>query len=904
VSNKDHRPQPGQVLIRSKLERPPVPDRMVARPRLLELLSGRAGHRVTLISAPAGYGKTSLALQCLDAWAGKVAWLSLDETDRDPERFARYLIEALCGLSDDGFRRSRALLEARTAPPWPYFSEVLVADLEGLSEPAVLALEDYHLIDTLQIHELMELMVERLPPALRIGVITRVDPPWPLMRWRAQGWLAEVRARDLRFSVEETGEFFATSTNLSLEGETVALLQQRTEGWIAVLRLAQLSLSESDDPDRDGRELSGSDRHIADYLMDEVLAHQSADVLELLAASALLRRFTVPLVDHLLAGRKRASDVRQILSDIERHNLFLVSLDDRRQWYRWHHLFRDLLLDHLQHLVSPEFRRRVDREAGAWFARHGLVEEALRHWIAAGELDAAAELVGTHLHPVIAEDLSCRVLSQWLEMFPPTAIARSLPLLAAEGYRRIVRWDLPGLEELSRQAEALETEPPSARDRAAVASSSADIEAQRSFRLYWQGDIEGSLECARRALGSAPPVGTRPWGLGMIYRSLSLALKGSYREAMQLLDDAVGALGPENPSVAELILAQMGLSIYDHDLKTCRDRCRLMLELNDRVPLPVFWTSYAHYFLGVVAYEQNLLDEAEACFRCLEDLRYVVPSRVYQDALIGLSLVARARGDEQALGDFCRAARAYSHEVGDPTSLRIISSFELRLAVLRDLPLPDSLEAPPADDHTSAWLEVPTVTWAMRLIADPVRRVRESALDFVDDALARMQRHHNRRLVVVLSILRALALDVRGQREAALESLAETVRLAKARGLVRSFVDCGPQMRELLDELAKRPGSSEYTATLCAAFDRGEPRRGPRVSDAFGPSEDLTFRELETLELLAWRMTNKEIADRLSVSSAAVKKRLESIYAKLEVNDRRAAVAEAAARGLIDPPAR
>jgi LuxR family maltose regulon positive regulatory protein len=318
----------------------------------------------------------------------------------------------------------------------------------------------------------------------------------------------------------------------------------------------------------------------------------------------------------------------------------------------------------------------------------------------------------------------------------------------------------------------------------------------------------------------------------------------------------------------------------------------------------VFWTSYAHYFLGVVAYEQNRLDEAEACFRRLGDLRYIVPSRAYEDALIGLSLVAWARADEQASGAFCRAARAYSHEVGDPTSLRIISSFELRLAVLRDLPLPDGLEPPPADDHTSAWLEVPTVTWAMRLIADPVRRVRESALDFVDDALARMQRHHNRRLVVVLSILRALALDVRGQREAALESLAETVRLAKARGLVRSFVDCGPQMRELLGELAKRPGSSGYVTTLCAAFDRGEPRRGPRVSDAFGPSEILTFRELETLELLAWRMTNKEIADRLSITSAAIKKRLESIYAKLDVHDRRAAVAEAAARGLIDPPAR
>jgi len=445
-------------LIRSKLERPPLPERLVARPRLAERLDEKAGARLTLIVAPAGYGKTTAALQWLEIFGGDVAWISLDEADRDPGRFARYLVAALGEVSGAGFEKSRALLEARTPPPWTFFCEALVAELGELSDDTVLVLEDYHLIDAPEVHDLVELMVERSPTKLHIAVMTRVDPPWPLLRWRTRGWLSELRARDLRFSVEETAEFFAGGAGLTLSPATVEHLQQRTEGWIAGLRLAQLSLSESPDPDRDGRELSGADRQIADYLIDEVLAAQPPEVLEFLAASALMERFSAPLMSHLLADQMGAEDVQRVFSHLESNNLFLVALDTRRQWYRWHHLFRDLLLDHLRPLDSPEFRRHVNRGAGAWFAREGLVEEALRHWIPAGELDAAADLVGTHLHAFLAEDMSCRRLKEWLSMFPPGAMHGRLPLLVAEGHCCMIRWNFPGLEAALREIEGMGTD--------------------------------------------------------------------------------------------------------------------------------------------------------------------------------------------------------------------------------------------------------------------------------------------------------------------------------------------------------------------------------------------------------------------------------------------------------------
>ena len=887
------------MLIRSKLERPPLPGGLVPRPRLLDRLRAAPAAHMTLIVAPAGYGKTTAALQWLENVGGDAAWISLDRADRNPQRFARYLVAALGGVSGAGFEACRALLDARTPPPWSYVCDTLVAELDSLSEQTFLALEDYHEIDSPDIHHLVELMVERSPQALHIAVMTRVDPPWPLTRWRAQGWLAELRAGDLRFSVEETAQFFASVAGLTLSPTTVESLQRRTEGWIAGLRLAQLSLSESPDPDRDGRELSGTDRQIADYLIDEVLAAQPPEVFEFLAVSALMERFSAPLMAHLLAGRADAAEMRRYLSALETNNLFLVALDTRRDWYRWHHLFRDLLVDHLGHLVSSDFRGRLRREAGAWFAREGLVEEALRQWIPAGELDAAAALVGTHLHAVISEDMSCRRLAEWLSMFPPGAMHGRLPLLVAEGHCCMIRWNFPGLEAVLREIEGMGTDGSRKGSGGGAPFLQADIDALWAQLLYWKGDVGGSLERSQRALASNPEVASRPWSLACVYRLGGLVLSGRLHEGVRKNEEAIAAVGPGSPSAAELLQAQGFAHLYALDLGSCRARALQMLDLDERVSVANSRLGHAPYLLGLVAYEQNLLDEAETCFRRVEDLRYRVISAISRDALIGRALIALARNNQQAVDTYCRDARAFATEIGDANSLGVLRSFEVRVALLRGLPPPEGIGPPVAADHQAFWLEVPTVTWAMHLIKHPAAPVRASALDFVDNALVRMEQHHNRRVAVPLSILRALALHDRGDREAALDALADVVAMAAPRGLIRSFLDCGPRVKDLLDELARRPDPDAYVQTLRAAFVSAQ-----QSSTALGPNGVLTFRELETLELLAWRMTNKEIASRLSVSSAAVKKRLDSIYAKLGVHDRRAAVAEAVSRRLIQPPAR
>ena len=886
-----------ELLIQWKLERPSLPDRLVARPQLIEKLDENNSLRATLIAAPAGYGKTTLALQWLCSVDAATTWITLEPADRDPLHLLGAIVVGLCRHSDADLQRSMALLAAPAAPPWQHVVGVLLAELADNRKPTVLVLDDYHSVDDYQAHEIVEQLVEKAPPTLRLVVLTRVDPPWPLARWRTRGWLSELRARDLCFTLEETFEFFENVWGLALNPASVRIVQQRTEGWIAGLRLAHLSLSEANDPDRRAVELSGADSQIADYLVQEALQHQPAEIIEFLATSALLDRFSAPLLTHILAGAMDPRKIRRILSDFEQKNLFLVSLDRRREWFRWHHLFRDLLRMHLDERVPAALQSRVRRDAAAWFAKERLIDEALKLYIAAGDLDAAAELVGENLHAAIDKDLSRRLLSRWLDLFPDRARHETLPLLVARGYMQSHRFDHVGLAKTLRQAEKLQADPSRKHSPKVDSLLRADIEGLWSNLLFWQGDIRKSLDRSVRGLQHAPAIGSPPWVLCSVYRPGALALCGQLDEAMRCLEQALAEAGPGSPHAAELLVVAAVLRLYALDLDTCRTIALQVLELNESVPVSAFWQGYAHHLIGMVAYEQNRLDEAEASFQAVEDLRYVVATRLYQDALLGSALVAMARNDTETAESYCCTARNYAVEIGDSQSLYIGRAFELRSGILPGNISPGLDKPPCGDDHQSFWLDSPTLNWAKHLSEHPDSKERTKALAYIDDAIARMKKYHNERQVFALTVLRCVVLDEQGEHETALEALAGLVRKGAERGMLRSFVDCGPRLKQLLDALSKRMPDDEYIESLRAAFGN----TGTAHRTATDPAQPLTHRELETLKLLAWRMTNKEIAARLSVSPAAIKKRLENIYNKLDAHDRRTAVRKAVEQGLVSP---
>ena len=525
-------------ILPTKLNRPPVDSNWVLRPRLISRLDKGREKRVTLISAPAGYGKTTLAAQWINHIPGHSAWLSLDKKESDPDRFLRYVIASIRTVVLKFGANTEPLLLSPILPPPDYLADAMVSDLASLKKPLVIALDDYHTIDSDAVQTIISRMVQHLPENIHVVICTRMDPPWSLGLWRARLWLTELRAADLCFSKEEAQFFFGRDVGKPFVTEVIDRLQSRTEGWVAGLQLAYLSLADAENPEQFARSFSSNDRQIFDFLMDEVLSRQPAEIINFLYASAMVERFCAPLCDFILEGSFGKVDSGKLIAKLDRENLFLVALDSERCWYRYHHLFQGLLIQHLKDNLSPKLKIRIHQLAGEWFAGQGLIEEALSHLIAAGDIDAAAELVGENLNIAVDNDLSRRTIGRWLDIFPKSAEKQRPALLVAHAYCKLFRWDLVGMIQSLNDAEALLRNPctiPVSKFRKLL----GDIDALRGYLLFWQGDAEGSLQHALRAQSVVPKDHHYTRSLAVCYTATSWAVLGRRDEALCLLEDAI-----------------------------------------------------------------------------------------------------------------------------------------------------------------------------------------------------------------------------------------------------------------------------------------------------------------------------------------------------------------------------
>ena len=379
-------------ILATKLYIPPVRPELVSRPRLIERLNAGLHRKLTLISAPAGFGKTTLVTEWLNSAERPFTWLSLDENDNDPARFLTYLVAALQKTDPVIGQAAQAMMQAPQPPPPESLLTTLINDIAATPHPFALVLDDYHLIHTLPIHQQLAFLLEHQPPRMHLVIASREDPPLPLSRLRARGHTVEIRQDDLRFTVEETADFLHRAMRLDLSSADVNALRQRTEGWIAGLQLVALSLRGSDDVHRSVQSFTGSHRYVLDYLIEEVFRCQPADVQDFLLKTSILGRFTAPLCN-TVAER---DDSRELLLALEQANLFIVPLDESRQWYRYHRLFAELLRHRLE-IESPDGIAHLHRRACQWYADHGFTADAIRHALAALDWERASDLIlSTH----------------------------------------------------------------------------------------------------------------------------------------------------------------------------------------------------------------------------------------------------------------------------------------------------------------------------------------------------------------------------------------------------------------------------------------------------------------------------------------------------------------------------
>ena len=887
-------------LLATKLHVPRRRRGMVARPRLSERLDGGGEAALTLVSAPAGFGKTTLLTEWLAA-AGdgrSVAWVSLDPRDDDPVVFWTYLLTALRTTAHGVGADALALLQSSQAS----LDEVLatlVNELDAVPDPPVLVLDDYHLVSSRDVHDGMAFLLEHLPPQVQLVIATRADPALPLARLRARGELVEVRADDLRFTADETAAYLDEAMGLALTAPDVAALEGRTEGWIAALQLAALSMQGRDDAAGFIAGFAGDDRYVVDYLVEEVLLRQPDDVRRFLLQTSVLSRLNGALADAVTGGDGGTA----MLEALDRANLFLVPLDDRRQWYRYHHLFADVLRMRLL-AEQPDGVPDLHRRASRWYEANGEPSEAIGHALAGGDVERAADLVELAM-PAARQNRQETTLRHWFTELPEDVIRRRPVLSAGYAGAILVHGELDGVEEHLRDAErwlgattgAGDAPASPAADDAMVRGVRSQVAVYRAAQARMAGDVAGTMTHAHQVLD--------------LVGEDDHLLRGS----------AAGLLGLAHWSCGDLAAAHRWWSRSHADLERAGHRS------------DVLGVSIA---LADIRIAQGRLRDAEATYErgLSAATRHGSPVlRGAADMHVGLSELFRDRNDLDAARRHLAASAELGEHAGLPQNRHRWRVAMARLAAAEGdlggaVDLLDEAERlyvsdmfpdvrPIAAVRTRVWLaqgrveealawtrgrglsveddlsylrECEHVTLARTLLAQHEAagdgRALSDAVRLLERLLHAAQEGERTGSVLELLVLQALAYQARGDVPGALGALDRALSLAEPEGHVRVFVDEGPPMASLLRARAKRGGAPTYVRRLLPASTAA--RAGAPAHS--GLVEPLSVRELEVLRLLGTDLDGPGIARELVVSLNTVRTHTKNVYAKLGVNNRRAAV--------------
>jgi LuxR family maltose regulon positive regulatory protein len=892
-------------LLKTKLYVPPARPSLVSRPRLIERLDEglRAGHKLTLLSAPAGFGKTTLLSEWAAARDCPVAWVSLDEGDTDPVRFWSYVAAAINGVQPDIGAAALASLHASSGqrlspvPPSRNGMEWIEALLTGLINdmaecpgPLVLVLDDLHLIAGRQNHDALAFLVNGLPPQVHLVCATRADPPWPLARLRARGEITELRARDLRFGPDEASALLNETHALELAIEDVASLDARTEGWVAGLQMAALSMRELDDRSAFIERLSGTQRFILDYLVEEVLERQSPAIQDFLLWTSVLARMTASLCDAVIDG----SDSQAVLERLERDNLFLVPLDGERRWYRYHALFAELLRSRLRQRAPaqvPELHRR----ASSWCERNGLVSEAVHHALAAGDSERVAHMIEGNVLAIL-EGAELGSLERQLGALPREDVSAQPWLCIAQAWMQALTGQLDAAERLLDQVERT----PDAKGHLA-----GHVAMIRAYAAAIGGDMPLAAAGAATALERLPAEDrvARSWALAHLGRASQWS--GDDETATSALQEAARiSQAAGNRYLSVKVLCDLGVTHLSggrlHDAADTLQRAIRLAEKQaeqDGHPLPL--VGYAHNQLAEVLCEWNELQAAlDHARQGMELCRQWGQADLLAGGYMSLAEVCLAMRD----GEGALEALHEAKQAASGVSPWFVARVE-RMAALAHLALGDVDAAArwaresrlSADDTFDPPSEFLYRTLARILFAQG--RFGE-ALHLLERLLEMAEAAGAAGKAIQIRVLQALALQAQSQTEPSLAALEHALHLGAPQGYVRTFVEGGEPLVVLLRRAAARGIEVAYVQSLLDALEL-EATPAPSASAGSALVEPLTERELEVLRLLAVGLPNKEIAGTLVIAVGTVKQHLKHIYGKLGVHNRTEAAVRGRELGLV-----
>jgi len=907
----------------TKLFIPTSRPELLSRPRLIEQLSNGLHRKLTLISAPAGFGKTTLVTEWLnhlqlDSGAenhGEIetAWLSLDEHDNDLVRFLMYFITAMYRIEGFGAefgQEALSMLRSPQPPPSGTILTSIINDIAEITGKIFMVLDDYHLIDAQPIHDALKFLLENLPPQLHMVITTREDPPLPLSRLRARGQLNELRAADLCFNSAEVVEFFNQVLGLGLKSEDIAVLEARTEGWIAGLQLAALSMQGRADTSGFIQSFAGSNRLVLDYLIDEVLDRQSIELQDFLLQTAILDRLSGPLCDAVRFGIKSPNSSEgtsksgeKILELLEQSNLFIIPLDDNRCWYRYHHLFADLLRQRLRQ-TRPDQLPELHRRASIWFGQQGFRAEAIDHALSGANYERAIELIDAHVDGNY-EEVAPLIIHNWLAAIPAELICSSPQLCLLQAWNQFTGGQFEAAERSFQVVDQLLgiDDQLSTLERDKLAGRTASI---RAFIASYSGDLPGSIRFAQQALDILPTEELAWRSAATLTLGDAYAAQGQITTAYQIRSEALEmSKSSGNPFIQMIANLNLAETLWQQgQLQHVIEICERQMKIAEKHDMAE--TAMVGWLLGLWGAALTEINDLERALNLSkkgvelaeagQDLTYICFSNLHRvRVLFSAGELSAAETLIQKLARMANESElplwATSQVAAWQTRIWLVQG---KLDATAQWVIKRGLE--PTDEFL--FVSEPEYIALARIL------LAQGQLSKASDLLKRMRSAAEvggRYLrVVELCLLQALTAQSDGESSLAMAYLTQAIEFAAGRGTLRTFVHEGPALARLLYEAVKRKIEPEFVQRLIAAFpaESPEPARATKFeTDEW--VEPLTDRELEILQRIAEGLTNKEIGNRLYLSANTVKAHLRNVYGKLNVNNRTQAVNRARALGLI-----
>ncbi len=912
-------------LVRTKLHPPEMQPSLITRPRLCERLRAALHSRLALIAAPAGYGKTSLLTEWMETarreWS-HIAWLSLDANDNDIRRLLMYLLAALSNLPGERRDRLRAMIESEEIDAEQWFAELL-NDLAEVGSSTVIVLDDYQTISDTQIHRAITFLVDHLPPRCRLVIATRSDPPLPLARWRARGYLAELRSFDLAFTAEEAAAFLLETMELPLSREQIVSLIDSTEGWPAGLHLVALALRGRADRGALVEELHTTNRYVVDYLIEDVFNHLPAHIQQFLLQTSILERLCGPLCDALLGvnessaerGTTGQSYSQLILAELERNNLFLIPLDAERVWYRYHHLFAEVLRERLITGSNADHVAMLHRRAGSWYAAHGLLVEAVSHALRARAIDdvvAMIEPIGLTLIAQVGEV----TLRRWLPEIPDTAfeghprLALLRAWLATSEYQPAEAGHWIGVAEQALANVASGAAAPIG----TIANLRGELSAVRLRLAILQGDTEKAVTEGRQALAWLQ---TDQQALRMrVAKDLGyacIAERDTARAEKAFAEALINGFNAGLPYISALATSDYAYTLLlrgavSAALTACRETIDQMgqRERNRRLPgigLPLLALADLHGLRHEFAGALPALAEAESVIKPGSTTSYFC-------LLIATARIARARADDAGALRVIRQGRFLARQRGVQWVVTVLNGLEAQMliakgeidaarALLSDLPTAAEFRyLPIAAFYAREHITRARYEWrlATAQAAGDVDALRALATELDNLPVSDLWQTLS---PIDAILLQALALAAAG--EDATAALTRALNLAASERIVAPFVAAGEPLRQLLTTLSAQRHLSPFGEHLLSllADETPLPVSPPPALPIDNLPEPLSQREIEVLRLMAEGRTNQEIADDLVIAVSTVKSHINNIFSKLGVATRTQAVARGRRLGLI-----